>query len=305
MTAATFVAGDWGTTHGRFWLCDGIGQSLDARTLPGIEKMKNRPWEIADAFDAALKGWPEELPVIMAGMVGANIGWRDAGYVECPFGTRNIGGSMVRFMHGKRPVSILPGLKCRNGFGALDVMRGEETQLVGAILCEHISDAVLALPGTHNKWAIVAGGQITGFHTVLTGEIFDVLSRYSILLPSQNLDVGPGAAFDEGVALVRGNPQTGLETFLFSVRARQITEKYAASDAACFMSGLLIGCDIRSAAALVGETTLASPVYIICNEKLAKLYDRAMTGFGIKSRNLSGSDAVLAGLFAAWKNGAQ
>ncbi|MFM9829644.1 MAG: 2-dehydro-3-deoxygalactonokinase [Sphingomonas sp.] len=294
----TFIAGDWGTTHGRFWLIENGRIVGDERTAPGIAAFAGDSAAIAAAFDDAVAGWSPAIPAVLCGMAGASIGWRDAGYRACPAPIETLGDTTLRFTHRGRNIAILPGLKCRNIAGLVDVMRGEETQIAGVVELTGLQEAVISLPGTHNKWAIVTGGAVQHFHTALTGELFALLADHSILMRGAARDAVPGDPFRTAVCRVRDNPPIGIESMLFATRAEQLVGGLLADDAASFVSGLLIGADVRSALTMIA-TPPEVPVHLVCNEALAALYAAAIAEFGRTSVQLEGSSAVLAGLITA------
>jgi 2-dehydro-3-deoxygalactonokinase len=233
--AQTFIAVDWGTTNRRAWRIAGgaVAQEFeDSRGVLSVDKA---------AFPAAVAEIRERLgdhPLLMAGMVGSNRGWVEAPYVPCPAGLADIAGALC-WAEPER-TAIVPGLSSDN---PPDVMRGEEAQIVGAITAGLVpADALICHPGTHNKWVIVAGGRVARFRTVMTGELFSLLGKHSILSDLLGGDIEPGEAFRAGAA--RGLAGDALGAELFSVRASVLLGKSRKQDAADFTSGLLIGADI-------------------------------------------------------------
>lgn len=300
VSTPAFIAGDWGTTHARLWLCAADGSICETRTAPGVSQLEG-PEAVAAAFAAAVEGWSPALPAVLCGMVGSTIGWVDAGYQDCPCPLERIGGKAVRLEAQGRAVAILPGLRVRNGFGLTDVMRGEETQVFGAAALTGEHRFVAALPGTHNKWVVVDDGVVTNFHTALTGELYQAISRHTVLLGGDPASVTPGPAFDAGIEAVRRNPDAGVESLVFSVRARQVTGDLPKAEAASYLSGLLIGADIRSALGALGPERENVPIRLICAEPLAVLYGRGLAAFGLEAQALSGAETVRAGLHAAFR----
>lgn len=296
--AGRFIAGDWGTTHGRFWLVEDGRAQGDERAAPGIATMAGDVAAIAGAFDTAVRGWPGDIPALLCGMVGGSIGWRDTGYRACPAPAANLEDYAARIDHDGRTIALLPGLKCRNAAGFVDVMRGEETQIAGVLGLTGLRDGLIALPGTHNKWAVVAGGAVQHFHTALTGELFALLADHSVVLRGSPREVAPGPSFTNAVQRVRDNPRIGIESLIFAVRAEQLVGDLSAADAASFASGLLIGADVRSALALI-PSPHEMPVHLACAEPLAALYAAALGEFGRAVVTVSGQAAAFAGLVAA------
>jgi 2-dehydro-3-deoxygalactonokinase len=289
--AAAFVGIDWGTSNARFMLIDADGTLIDERSGPGIARLDGSK-AIENACFEAIADWPP-VPVVMAGMVGSNIGWRLAPYVKTPATPTNM--NAIRFDTRDRKFAILPGVETMRPDGFPDVMRGEETQIFG---CIGSDSGLVCLPGTHSKWAVVANGAIAQFHTAMTGEVLDVIGRNSILLnPKRAPEAQPDDVFLDGVGAVRAS-KLGLETLLFTVRSRQIAGSLTTEVADGYLAGLCIGADIRSALALHPETR---SVTLIGSPALTALYAGALAAFGIPSRPIDGRDAVLAGLTRAYR----
>src|SRR6266550_1144511 len=147
---------DWGTTSCRAYLIGAGGIVLERVTDgPGILKVENGAF--GAALDAMIGRWDSKLPVILSGMIGSRQGWVEAPYARCPASTEDV------------VMALVPGPACENG-GMPDVMRGEETQILGALEVTKTDGGVFLLPGTHSKWAGVTEGWITSFRTFMNGE---------------------------------------------------------------------------------------------------------------------------------------
>jgi 2-dehydro-3-deoxygalactonokinase len=293
LVSAAFIGVDWGTSNGRFMLVDAGGACLDERSAPGIKRFDG-PDAIENAAFETLGGWPD-LPVIMAGTVGANIGWHNAPYVRTPASADKVLDAAFRFTARGRSFAIMPGVDTIRADGQPDIMRGEETQIFGALAGE---TGLVCLPGTHCKWAQLEAGVITGYHSTMTGELLELVGLHSIMLaPKRAPAAKPTSVFDEGVAAIRDSV-AGIEALLFTTRTRQVTGVMAALDADDYLAGLCIGGDVKSALALNPD---ARSVTQIGSPTLTGLYASALTSFGIPSRQLDGKKAVLAGLTKAWQ----
>jgi len=173
-------------------------------------------------------------------------------------------------------LSIVPGLITRDRSGTPDVMRGEETQLFGAVAANETS-VLAVLPGTHSKWAHVERGRVTGFATYMTGELYGVLLAHSILgrmgARADASIIGP--AFIRGVE--RGLQSYGVTHAIFAARTLVLTGELAASDVDDWLSGVLIGDEIRAALVWSTDSGLdARRVRIIGDDKLAARYETAL-----------------------------
>lgn len=186
-----------------------------------------------------------DLPALMAGMVGSRNGWREVTYVPCPAGLAEIAANIADFrIRSNTAIRIVPGLVSREA-DLIDVMRGEETQILGAGL----DDAVVLPPGTHSKWATVRAGRIETFRTYMTGEFFSLLTQHSALRllaepPASNFSQFV-EAFDRGRAAARAGG--GLLNRAFHARTGVLSRTLAARDVHPYLSGLLIGSEIAEA----------------------------------------------------------
>lgn len=279
-----YIAVDWGTTNRRAWRVGAGGRveeafedDLGVTTVP------------EGGFDAAVSDLRARLgdhPMLLAGMIGSNRGWRAAPYVPCPAGPADLARAMLWVQPGY--TGIVPGV---SQTAPPDVMRGEEVQVFGAIAMGRLApDGLVCHPGTHAKWIRLAGGRIATFRTCMTGELFALLGQHSILAAQLEGPVRPGAAFDAGVAAAFGG--TGLLSGLFAVRARQLLDPGPAEDSACHASGLLIGTDVREGLALGAS----DHVVLVGRPDLSALYAAAIAQAGGATGIVDGRDAFLAGI---------
>jgi 2-dehydro-3-deoxygalactonokinase len=290
-TLPALVALDWGTSSLRAYLLDGSGRVIESAREPrGIIQVEAGGFD--EIFDGIAGAWLRrhpKLPAIAAGMVGSAQGWVEAPYLPCPAGPDDLAGSLVQ-VPGRR-LWIVPGVLQPGD--RPDVMRGEESQIVGALALqpELSADARIVLPGTHSKWTRVAAGRIGSFTTYMTGELFAVLRNHSIL--GRPAGSGPGcdrdAAFLGGVDAARD--ADGIAPLLFSVRALVLTGGIAPGDALDYLSGLLIGDELRSALADPGATPR-----LIGEPALCARYARALARFGVDGAEAI-PDAAVTGLW--------
>jgi 2-dehydro-3-deoxygalactonokinase len=298
MGNGSFVAGDWGTSHLRLFLCDAAGVALDSGTGLGAADTNGR---FASVLASLMEPWQERygpLPTVLCGMVGSNIGWTQAPYVACPARPEQIVDACVA-LHGGT-VHIVPGLSCRNRFGAPDFLRGEETQILGAMkLVASLGQGLrlLCLPGTHTKWAVVEDGCIREFFSAPTGELFAVLRDHSVLVRNRGIHDGAETeAFTKGLARFHEFPQAQLLHRLFECRARQLSGELTASAAEAYLSGLLIASDVHGALDLLPDSATARPICLIGSSELTQRYAGALTFNGREAHRVDGAAASLAGL---------
>jgi 2-dehydro-3-deoxygalactonokinase len=296
MGEASFVAGDWGTSHLRLFLCDAQGAVLDSGSGPGAADAGGRFSEIFDSLTARWQPRSGALPAVLCGMVGSSIGWIHAPYLPCPAVPDQIADGCVA---PRRDVHIVPGLSCHNRFAAPDFMRGEETQILGAVLLVPAlrnGRRLLCLPGTHTKWAVLQDGAVQEFLSAPTGELFALLSEHSVLVrkPRQKSTVDADA-FREGVSRFNEYPHAQLLHRLFECRSRMLGGELAAENAAAYLSGLLVASDVHGALSLLSISG-SGPVYLIGSSELTQLYAMALASHGCAATPVDGAAAALAGL---------
>jgi 2-dehydro-3-deoxygalactonokinase len=284
--AEGFIAVDWGTTNRRAWRLDPGGDVADE--MEDDRGILSVPKQGFPAAAAAIRARLGDLPMLMAGMVGSNRGWVEAPYVPCPAGLADLAARLC-WIEGEG-AAIVPGVNFV-GNGAADVMRGEEVQLLGACAEGWIgADSAICHPGTHNKWVRLAGGRIAAFRTVMTGEIFNLLKEHSILADLLDGPAEPGPAFEAGVR--HGIERDDLTAELFSVRARALLGKAPREEAGAYVSGLLIGADLKVGLRLAGDGELVA----IGRPDLTRLFLAALAVAGRPARAVDGEPAFLAGV---------
>ncbi len=294
------AAADWGTSSLRVWALSPSGEVMaERRSDEGMSRLQPDEFEPVLRRRLSALGLPAggaPLPVVVCGMAGAKQGWREAGYVDAPTRLGTLCSHALTVPAAALDVRILPGLADRQG-GRDDVMRGEETQLLGLLQAEPSFGGLVCLPGTHSKWVRLDAGEILGFSTAMTGEMFAVLGQHSVLRhslggaePSGDPD---SPAFLQAVA--RGLAEPGrLLASLFGVRAASLLRGVAGVQAADALSGLLIGTEIASAGIPPG-----APVTVIAAGSLAALYERALSLAGHAARIVDSGAAVRRGLLLA------
>ncbi len=283
--AEGFIAVDWGTTNRRAYLIDGSGGCVD-EFEDGEGILSVGPGE----FPAAVAQIHDRLgkqPLLLGGMIGSNRGWVEARYVPTPAGIDDLVGALV---WAAQDAAIIPGVS-HLGETRADVMRGEEVQLLGAVTVGTIPpDCTVCHPGTHNKWARIAGGRIVDFRTVMTGELFNLLKEHSILADLLGEDAEPGDAFCAGAR--HGLAHDDLQSELFAVRARVLLGTAQREDAASYTSGLLIGSDLRIGLSEAG----AEPIIVMGRPELTSLFAAALAVAGREAVELDGEECFLAGI---------
>jgi 2-dehydro-3-deoxygalactonokinase len=269
------IAIDWGTSSFRAYRLDAHGGILESRASnQGI--LNVAPGQFPRVLEEQIRGW-QETPIVMSGMVGSRQGWVEAPYVQCPAGFDEIAGKLVKVAWANREGWIVPGLSCSDAAGVPDVMRGEETQILGCGV-----DGTICLPGTHSKWVQVRKARIERFSTSMTGEVYAVLKQHSILGRMMEEGAPDAGAFAEGVG--RSGEAGGLLHHLFGVRTRGLMGNLSAAASASYLSGMLIGHELRSQD--------AKQVHLLGAPALAALYQQAAAVLAIETRTLDANAAV-------------
>jgi 2-dehydro-3-deoxygalactonokinase len=294
MSRPAFIAGDWGTSRLRLYLCDETGHVMARGEGEGASVP-----DCAGRFTAAVTAWDRahgKLPAVLGGMVGSTIGWREVPYLSCPARPEGIADAALRFSHEDRLIAIVPGLSCTARTGAPDVMRGEETQILGALRLDPVLSKgrhIFCMPGTHAKWVLVEDGAVLEFQTALSGELFELLRKHSVLARDGG-EVRPDSeAFARGLDFVRSNPDADLLHLLFSARSRVVTGSMPREEGASYLSGLVLGADVGTAVSLL---KISGMVHLICTPALATLYGAALARYGVSTAVIDGDRAALAGL---------
>ncbi|SDN65604.1 2-dehydro-3-deoxygalactonokinase [Halomonas shengliensis] len=307
-----WVAVDWGSSNLRAWALDARGEVL-ARAGSGHGMLALAPDDYEAELLRVIGDWlpaTGRVPVRICGMAGARQGWREAAYLPVPtrLGALARGAVAPAVADPRLAVALLPGL-CQTadeGGRAFDVMRGEETQLAGLVAREPGVAGLACLPGTHAKWARLEAGAVTRFTTCLTGELFALLARQSVLKHSlaqgdDDLD-DPGCrdAFVAAVREIRSAP-AAYSAKLFGLRAADLLDPRLprgparASRLATRLSGLTIGLELAGILD-TEDGAAAGPVTLIGGASLCARYALALDALGRESRCLDGEAAVLAGL---------
>lgn len=292
MTEALFVAGAWGGKGLTAWLLGEQGNVIDRLvTETGLRSVPGR--DFSGTLRAACASWlarDRGLPFVLSGMVGARGGWQEVPYAECPLTLDGLVQCAARLDAETSPVLILPGAICRRPDGHADVMRGEELQILGIAASLAVEDAAIVIPGTHAKSAILSGGQLTGFRTYATGELFDLLIGKSLVGGLAEGDGFDRTAFDEGVG--RGAAET-LSHAIFAARASVLGGHLPASAVASYLSGALIGGELGDSVRLRQPSLL-----LLASGLLAERYGMALDTLGQAFRLVDARGAALAGFQA-------
>jgi 2-dehydro-3-deoxygalactonokinase len=300
-----FIAGDWGTSNLRLYLCeyraDQASIIIDTRFGPGVSEING---DFEDKFFNLIQDWLDQygaVPVLLSGMVGSTIGWKDAPYLTCPVDVNKIANGRFCFQARGIDFSILAGLKTNNPLGSPDVMRGEELQLLGWMRLNNLEQGrrLFALPGTHNKWTLVEDGAINNFLTAFTGELFSLLRRNSILITDDNAINFNQDVFMQAVHAIQNLGEAHLIHALFATRSKQVLGEMAASDGLSYLSGLIAAADIIGATKLFNKT---DSVTVIGEPTLTNQYMLVLEHLDIAAQACDPAQIAIAGFEAIYQN---
>lgn len=292
---ATLLAIDWGKTRAKAYLLSDNGHVIASRSAPiGIQQIPNKQFwpALQHSFGDWLDAFPD-IPVIACGMIGSREGLRETPLASTPTDPAGLAKKAIRIDDlARHPFILVPGICDSQPGGLPDVIRGMETRILGAIHADKDQAQVFVLPGTHSKWVLVKNGAIQTFRSYMTGELFSILQKHSILgqLIPPDSTIGHDG-FNQGLTNIRR--QSGqLANLLFSVRTLGLFGQIADHDLLGYLSGLLIGNEIVDGLEWAG----GHKITLIGSSELASLYRLALASHGRRVEILS-SDIVARGLF--------
>ena len=292
-TTRPLIAIDWGTSSLRGAQLGANGQVLESREFPrGILTVP--PGQFETVLHELFGDWLKIPPALglISGMAGSRQGWQEAPYCPCPAGFAELSQHLLWLQPGR--IALVPGLSCSStdALNTPDVMRGEEVQIFGALQLAGRDRATLVLPGTHSKWVQVQGGHVAQFQTFMTGEVYALMSQHSILGKTMDLQ----GAF-EATVFLQGIDQSQRASsvlhHLFAVRTLGLFERLSAAQLPSYLSGLLIGEELRTQ----NVSNHAEPLILIGSEALTMRYTLALQHLRIPCHSW-GAEATWAGLFA-------
>ncbi|MED0403082.1 2-dehydro-3-deoxygalactonokinase [Escherichia coli] len=281
---ARYIAIDWGSTNLRAWLYQGDYCLESRQSEAGVTRLNGK--SPAAVLAEVTTDWREEnTPVVMAGMVGSNVGWKVAPYLSVPARFSSIGEQLTSVGDN---IWIIPGL-CVSHDDNHNVMRGEETQLIGARTLAPSS--LYVMPGTHCKWVQADSQQINDFRTVMTGELHHLLLNHSLIgagLPPQENSADAFAA-----GLERGLNAPAILPQLFEVRASHVLGTLPREQVSEFLSGLLIGAEVAS---MRDYVTHQHAITLVAGTSLTARYQQAFQAMGCDVTAVAGDTAFQAGI---------
>jgi len=289
----SLIAADWGTSNLRVWGMDYQGNVINKITDgKGMSSLK--PSEFEPHLIDLIGNWlPKEgnakCPIIICGMAGAKTGWKEAAYLIAPCPPVNKEKIIQIETEDQRiSVNIIPGIMQKS---PPDVMRGEETQIAGYLSKNPDFDGIICLPGTHTKWVHISAGEIVSFKTFMTGEIYQTLSKHSILKDSVKSNDFDFIAFLEAFEDIYSNPAL-ISSKFFSLRAIDLLENTSTKFLKSKLSGYLIGSELAGAKSY----WLGQNIVMIGNDDLCTLYEKALKKLGLNTTIENAENITLNGL---------
>jgi 2-dehydro-3-deoxygalactonokinase len=295
---SAFLACDWGTTNLRAWVIDDQGRALRQKEFAQLGVSRLQPGEAARRFIEEVRPamQAEDLPALLCGMIGSTIGWAVATYAAAPIGLDDLTTKLLKVEAPGAGVWIVPGVQAQGVAGAPEVMRGEETQALGWLAGDPARAKgrhLVCHPGTHAKWIVLEEGRLVRFVTAMTGELFDVLRKHSVL-KTEGGDTDPDAF---ALGLATAGDGDALSSRLFTARTRVVAGGLDPRSAGSYLSGLLIGSEVAGAPRLLGVDDQA-PIALVGAPALCALYRVALERRGHSVVVHDGDEASLAGLHA-------
>lgn len=292
MKNSNFIVADWGSSNIRAFLYLDNKLVETKKSDQGITKVQGVA--CAKVFQQLCGPWLEQygsLPCVLAGMVGSINGWVDAPYLECPVNLSKLSEKLCSIDNdfGSK-IKVVPGL-CIRQPDNYNVIRGEETQLVGALKIKPLS--YYLMPGTHCKWVKLEDQVVESFRTVMTGELHNLLLTQSL--------VGMGAGEQESnnevftKALEQSFNDNNLLPRLFEVRGARIVGNLNPAHVKEYLSGLLIGSEVASMIKMF-NAPVGATIGLIGNDSLNKRYKQALTLAGLNATEINGDNAFIEGI---------
>lgn len=282
---------DWGTTNFRAFAIGSNDTLVDTKSLP-LGFLQVSDGNFAGVLEKILHEWGIsyiDLPIYMAGMVGSAQGWHSVLYTETPASAESLSAKTFSFqLPWGAKAYITPGVSHLYDEDKYDVMRGEEVQVIGLAAIKECANFQAILPGTHSKHVVFESGKITRFASFMTGEFYSIIAQHSLLgkgLPSADEDADCTATFEKGV---RDAQKGQLTNFVFLARTRRLFEQVAEHDVKTYMSGLLIGYELKE--------IKNKHIYIVGGQSLSANYKLACDLLNLQAEVLDGNQCFLAGM---------
>nr|WP_298374124.1 2-dehydro-3-deoxygalactonokinase [uncultured Halomonas sp.] len=288
------IAIDWGTSNFRAFLVDASsGECLESRrSEAGLRALSSA--EFPHYCAAQINDWRDEgrVPVYLAGMVGSARGWSEAPQLDLPVSASDLADHVVA-APGLDNAWIAPGVKVVT-VDQVDVMRGEEIQAFGALAMNSDDTALCCLPGTHSKWVRLEAGRMVDFTTLMTGELYHAVRFHTLPgEPDRGSEAFDEKGFEQGMEAAR-HPSGPLHA-LFEARSRYLYAGLAATQVGSFISGVLIGSEVRTQRALFPD---ANKILLVGSSTLNALYRQALEKEGFIVQEVDSDSAILAGICA-------
>lgn len=298
-----FIAGDWGTSRLRLYLCEHATVNspilIDSASGPGVSKIES---DFKQVLLASTGNWLEKYPsapLLLSGMIGSTLGWHDVPYIKCPVELDRLSQATFDFSTDDIKVSIVSGLETINPLGVVDLMRGEELQLLGWHQQRKNTDDLshlIVLPGTHNKWVSVKNGVVRNFITALSGELFALLNTDSVLIVDGHQDEFNLNAFHQGLDMAKKSGGTDLLHSLFATRSKQVLGELSPTEGPAYLSALIIGADVLRGVTLFNYAErFSTPIVLIGASELTRKYSIALDYFGLQNTVCDPDDIAMSG----------
>lgn len=288
---------DWGTSSFRAFLFGKNGKILDQiSSAEGIGQVNNGFQIVLMSYISVWLDIRPNVPIILSGMVGSKNGWHETPYLRCPLSLQTLGENLTSLVVEKKRLYFAPGLLADHSENGSDIMRGEETQVIGAGRLLNLNSGLFCLPGTHSKWVAVNKNIIENFHTFITGDVYASLSKHSLLAKSVDAKTTwDNTAFCQGVE--RSFEKESILSNLFEVRTADVISRRKSSWSTSFLSGLLIGEEIRAATKIYD----IKQIILVGNSTLTEKYKSALNLFDVDVISVTGEDSSALGIWSYYQ----
>ena len=284
-----WIAIDWGTSFFRAYLIEN-DQVLDSiHTKDGIKFLEKASFE--KTLIKLIEPWLEnnyKIEVLASGMVGSKQGWVEAPYQSTPCNLHNVDFISPSVKDKRFSLKIFSGISQSN---KPDVMRGEETQIAGFLHDNPNFNGSICLPGTHSKWVQIENGHIINFKTFMTGELFEIISKNSVLIHSVTSNKIKKNELIMAVDEIFKKPEI-FGNALFQLRADDLINSRGSEIYKSKLSGYLLGLELLGSL----EFWEKKDIVLIGNADLIELYEYILQSKVNSIKKFLSKDMILKGL---------
>ena len=284
-----WIAVDWGTSSFRAYLVEDKVVKDTIETKDGMKFIKDNDFE--NTFINLIGKWlikNKKTDVLASGMLGARQGWIEAPYEKAPCNLNNLNFISPTLIDSRVSLKIFSGISQND---PPDVMRGEETQIAGFLTNNNNFKGSICLPGTHSKWIKINKNSLEKFRTFMTGELFEIISKNSVLSHSMISDNLDKAEILNSANKIMNKPEL-FANALFQLRADDLINSKGAIVYRSRLSGYLLAMELIGSL----EFWKNNDIVLIGNVDLIELYENVLIKKVSSIQKFTSEDMVLKGL---------